>query len=502
MSGSASPTVLSAGSVTIKATGGYTGDLLQRIVNATSGSTSVLTGTSTAGNGSALPAAPTTSGTYALVIPSTYTGSLSIPSGYNYVLYSGTGELTGGTSSTVVVGNNLNYSGGAGTVVATGTGTVGATVTDSIASALISVYTGTYTVNASGGSDTVVVDTGSSAVVNATGSNDTVLVGTPPTNVATGSVATQASGGAAETINAAGTNNIIYDYSGGNLINLGGSDEYVSNSATLTASTVVGTGGNDTVIATAATDFIGTAASSSLFVGSDVGVVTVASAVNQTVVGAAGGGTYTEGAASTGSFAFFGHFTTTLGAAVTDSIVGSASSPTVDVWGNSEENEVVSQAGTAKGFLKGNSFVGYGEGDTINATHTTGGDNFILFNVATTANPSAGGNFVGNSTLFGSSAGNELFAFFGNLGYTTVATPAHTITIENWVSSDVLGLGVGDGKTAGFYTSGDASGLLSALTAAKGGSASYTLSDGTTIKFVGASPTSETTAGADRYYTG
>jgi hypothetical protein len=427
---------------------------------------------------------------------------LSIPSGYTYVLYGGTGELTGGTSSTVVVGNNLNYSGNAGTVVATGTGTVGATVTDSVASALISVYTGTYTVNASGGSDTVVVDTGSSAVVNATGSNDTVLVGTPPTNVATGSVATQASGGNSETINASGTNNIVYDYSGGNLINLGGSNTYVANSATLTASTVVGTGGADTVFATSALDFVGTAATSSLFVGSNVGVVTVASASNQTVVGASGGGIYTEGTSSTGSFAFFGHFTTTLGAAVTDSIVGSASSPTVDAWGNSEENEVVSQAGTAKALLKGNTFVGYGEGDTINATNTTGGDQFIVFNVASTANPSAAGNFVGNSTLIGSSAGNELFAFFGNLGFTTVTTPAHTITIENWQTSDVLGLGVGNGSTAGDYTSGDASGLLSALTTAKGGSASYTLSDGTTIKFVGASPTSETTSGAFRYFTG
>jgi len=45
---------------------------------------------------------------------------------YAFVVYSGTGTLTGGDATTAIVGDNISYSGGATTVLGTGTSGVSA----------------------------------------------------------------------------------------------------------------------------------------------------------------------------------------------------------------------------------------------------------------------------------------------------------------------------------------------------------------------------------------
>jgi hypothetical protein len=477
-----SPTVLSIGSVTIQATGGHTGDVLNSILSAVSASTTV----GATSSESTLPSPPATAGTYTLVIPSGYSGSLAIPIGYTYVLYPGSGTITGGDSNTTVLGDNLNYSGAAGNVVATGS--TGGSVTSTGNGAVLSFFTGDYSVNASGGSDTVVVDTGATGSVTATGSNDVIEIGTPPTNIATGAAAIQAAGASPSfTANADGTGGIVYDYAGGFLVNLADSNEFVSNSGSLSVSTVVGTGGADTVFATSALIYTGTSAASSLFLGSNTGVVTVTSAAKETVFGGAGGGIYTEGSDSTGSFFFWGrHAGATPATSTSDTITGSATSPIAgQIWGASDENTVFSQSGTQLAIGAGKVFVNYGDSSTINATGSRGGDTFISWNFGYSADPTTNGNFTGNTTLVGSSQGDELFSVFDSIFSGLTHGPAHTITIENWVSSDVLALG-------GYNYSGSSNDLTTANTALSGGggkSVSFTLSDGTTITFDTTSPT-------------
>jgi hypothetical protein len=249
--------------------------------------------------------------------------------------------------------------------------------------------------------------------------------------------------------------------------------------------TVTAEAGADTVFAVASTNFQGSAASSSIFVGSNTGAVTVTSATNQSIFGGTAGGTYTEGADSTGSFFFWGnHAGASPTVPTSDTLFGTASSPNGLIWGASEDNTVVSQSGAGAAFGAGNTFVDYGDAATIDATHSRGGDSFVVFNIGFTNDAANHGNFAGNTTLVGSSQGNELFGIFDNLGL-GASGPAHTITIQNWVSTDVLGLGGYETET------GNTADLTKANAALAGGSNSqFTLSDGTTIKFEGAGPTS------------
>ncbi len=428
----ASPTVLSVGSVTVTANGGYTGDLLAKIMATTY--TQVLVG---AGSPS-IPAAPTGTGPFELVIQPSYTGDLTIPVGvYALVINGATGDTNAFTSAdpnVVIVGSDaapLNYSGGALTIIG---GAGGGTVTDTADGATLAFASGAYSINALGDGDQIFL----------------------------GSTASGAGAAAAST--------------SGDVVTVSG-----------TNSTVTANSGADTIFAHGSgTNFVGTAASSSVFIGSNTGQVTVASATNQLIFGGTGGGSYTEGADSTGSFFFWGnHAGSSPTVPTNDTLFGSASSPKATIWGDSQDNLVVSQTGAGAAYGAGNTFVDYGDVATINAAASRGGDSFVIWNVGFTTDPANDGKFAGNTTLVGSSAGNELFGVFDNLGYG--ASPAHTITIQNWVSSDVLGLGAYEtekGNTADLTTADNA------LAAAKGGTASFTLSDGTTIKFEGASPTS------------
>lgn len=428
----ASPTVLSVGSVTVTANGGFTGNLLAKIL--LTSYTVIKVGPNeqfTSIPQSQSDLAPTGAAPYELVVQPSFTGPIVIPSGvYASVVIGATGPVSGGDSSTVIIGSDgipLNYSGGAGTVIGT---SGGGSVTDTANDATLSFAGGTYSINAFGLADTIVL--GSSTVAAA----------------------------------AASTTGDVVTVSGAN-------------------TTVTAEAGADTVFAVASTDFQGSAASSSIFVGSNTGAVTVTAATNQSIFGGTAGGVYTEGADSTGSFFFWGnHAGSSPTVPTSDTLFGTASSPNGLIWGASEDNTVVSQSGAGAAFGAGNTFVDYGDAATIDATHSRGGDSFVVFNIGFTNDAANHGNFAGNTTLVGSSQGNDLFGIFDNLGL-GASGPAHTITIENWQSTDVLGLG-------GYQTeTGNTADLTTANAALAGGSNSqFTLSDGTTIKFEGTGPTS------------
>jgi len=187
----------------------------------------------------------------------------------------------------------------------------------------------------------------------------------------------------------------------------------------------------------------------------------VVAGASATLFGGSGGGSYTEGE----NGAFFWNFN----GGATDSILGGANDAAVTVWGSSNEDVIVSNAGAATGGV----YVAWGQADTINAMNAAGGNTFYIVDQTV----GAGANFSGDTTLVGSTAGNDLFAMFdfGN-------TSAHTITIENWQASDQLYMGN--------YSIQDQTTASNALAGAAGENAQFTLTDGTTVKFIGTSPTS------------
>ena len=505
----ASPTVLSVGSVTISANGGQTGDLLQQIINASQGSTVV----TVASNATALPTPPAGAGPFELVIPAGYTGTLVIPSGYAYVVYSGTGTLSGGDPTTAIVGNDLSYTGSAGTVV--GAGSTGV-VSDNGNNAVMSFFGGTYSVTATGNNDTVKFDSGSSAQATVEGANSVIDLGSPASSSGAASAAvadaaaavntldittsvTGAGGvdtvnavagsnnlmflttagvvnetggsstvitgsGGVVTLNATGGNALVFDFQGGNVINASTSTEFVGAPGAAASDYNAAAGGADTIFASTAIDYsnsLGTA--NSLFFLGGAGAVTVSAAAAETVFGGSGGGSYSVGATS---FEFFGG-----GGA--DTVTGASGSPSILAFGAANESLTINDS------TGGNSIVSFGTNDSINASGAGGGNTWQIVNQTLPA--AAGGTFTGDSTLVGSSAGGDTFVVYVDAS----APAAHTVVIDNWQASDAMFIA----NLASASQSLNATDLAAVNAFDAGGGSSLTLSDGTTIEFNGAKPT-------------
>lgn len=516
----ASPTILSVGSVVVSVTGGTTGDNLNDIVrlfNQASSTGSLSVTTVTGGQTDPTLPAPTdtTPGhTKVLIIPSSDTGTISIPSGYDFYIYNGTGSVVGGVPGGGIIGD-LNYAGGASTVIATG-GT--GTVTDSVAGAILSFFAGNYTANGTGNGQAFDFDSAAQFTATVGGNNSTVLVGTPATagggavqtvqqnenfltmngtndvvsvvaannfiyetpgvagggevlsvmggntildmsastaiNQTTGALVVNVLAGSTGPLTYTGTGGtaIIYDAVGGSMITAGQSTEFVGNPFGGTASTLVGTGGADTIFAGASMDYQGSSAGgSSLFFAGGSGAVTVTGATTNTIYGATAPGQYSMGS---GVFLFVGGGATDT---ITEDSVQSAFS---QIWTSNNENLTVT------GSVGGANYVEFGSGAMINAASAGGGNTFAVYNLA---------GFSGDSTLVGSNAGNDGFAMFVD----STSTAPHTVHIDNWQASDNM-----------FFTNltQGASGMPAAdvttLTAFAAGSAqSFTLADGTTVVF-------------------
>jgi hypothetical protein len=512
-------TVLSVGSVTISANGGNTGDLLKQIMAAAAGLTVVTVGA----GATSLPAAPVSGGPFELVIDPGYTGTLNIPTGYALVVNGATADtnpITGGDSTTSIVGAGaVNYSGGAGVVLGLGTG---GTVDDTATGAVMA-FTGAYSVTASGGNDTVGFDGGNStftgsasgdvvdigggapsagsgaaaAAVAATSTvTDNVPVGISQTSNITsdaglyedsGLLTLNASGGSATvvtgsaahvTLNASGGSQLVFDNIGGNVINAGPSTEYVT-AVNVAASTYnASAGGADTIFASTAIDYSSAAGTAnSLFFLGGAGAVTVSAAAAETVFGGAGGGSYSVGATS---FIF-------IGGGGADTLTGGAGSSTVTAWGGVNENLTISQTGSA-GETIGNTYITFGNNDSMNAAAGLGHSDWQIVNQALpngvgSGNSTTPGTFTGDSTLVASNAGSDLFVVYIDPASATLPA-AHTIDIANWQSSDTLFLS----DLGNANQSLDATDASTVAAFEAGTSHSLTLSDGTTIDFTGAKP--------------
>jgi hypothetical protein len=438
-----------------------------------------------------------------LVIPAGDTGTLSIPSGYAYVVYEGSGSLTGGDATTSIVGSGITYTGKAGAVIGTG-GTEN--VTDSTAGATFAFYSGTFNLNTSGSNDTIAVDSGASGNATITGSNVMLELGTPAPDstvsataavaaaVSTPSVITTIITGTNETTSISGASNLIFltgtdavtqsggsstivtgatgivtmtalggsqviygNAAGADVINAGLATEFVGAPGAPSSTFTSSAGGADTIFAGSAINYDGAAAASSFFLGGN-GAATVIAGTSSTLFGGTGGGSYTAGTTMT-----FWNFT----GGATDSLLGGASS-TITAYGSSNENVIVSQLGAASGGV----YVAFGQTDTINAMNAHGGNTFYILDQTLTG----GANVAGDTTLVGSNAGHDLFAMFAE-----TSTVAHTITIENWQATDTLYMNG--------FSQADSATASAALSAAAGADATFTLSDNTTVKFVGTSPT-------------
>lgn len=257
------------------------------------------------------------------------------------------------------------------------------------------------------------------------------------------------------TINQTGGSLWVFDGIGHDVINEGPAFEYIGSPSGAASTLTASAGGSDTILAGSAVLYDGTSGGNSLFIGG-TGVQTVVAAASETVFGGTGGGIYAPGG---NAFLFFG-------AGASDTISGGIT-PTSVIWGNT--NERLDITGTA-GY---GTFVALGNNDSINASTAGGHNTFIAVNEALPQ-----GTFTGSTTLVGSNAGGDTFGIFGEPG---TPPPAHAIVIENWQASDTLYLG---------YGASDLATADAALAAAPAGAgATFTLSDHTTVQFIGNHPT-------------
>jgi hypothetical protein len=531
----ATPTVLSIGGVSVPASGGQTGDLLAALekIAAAVPAADIFT---PSGSASVLPVPPSTGGPFWLTIPTGYTGSLDIPTGYSYIVYDGAGTLSGGSSTATVAGTNINYTGGAAAVVGVGSGNVSLTGDGAFGSftSVSGVAGGTYVVDASGDHETVTFDTNENGSFDATGSGDTVVTGTPAgstsTSDAAGPLAAAApasvsgvsiglkGANATATVNP-GSNDGIFVFQNATITAVGGTAVIVGNDTahggspgTLTvdasADTVSGSqqfiyggggddsiaaglsteyesdftgadsytavaGGNDTIFALSASTFVYDGGSAaSLFLLAEKGFISATVAAAQETIVGGSGGG--DYAVGTSSFTFIAGSTSVGGGA--DTLHSGAGSAGLNLFGASGENLTITQAsGTTP--LGAATFTAFGNNETVNASTAGGGNEFLVVSEALSI-PAANGAFAGTTTLIGSSAGHDTFLFDDS----STNTISNTITIQNWQSSDQVALfDISPGNSSQGLNAAD----LAAVNTFEGGggTGSLKLSDGTTIDF-------------------
>jgi hypothetical protein len=446
-----------------------TGQLLLQFQSVLSASNAVtVPSVSTAGTTTApvtLPAAPVTTPaqpTNTLIIPSSDSGVISVPAGYQFVIYMGTGQLVGGDASQVVIGD-LNYSGNAGTIMGTGTG-IG-TVSATGANARIAMATGNEVVLALAAAQTMSFDSGYDTVV-ATGAGDSVSVDAAASVIGyfnnaanfdiTGGSSTIVAGVGVNTLSATSGNAVLFGSNAGNSV-LGGSGNVgflnAAGQSTFTAGS-----GSDTVFAQGGVLYNGSTGNS-LFVGGP-GMSTVFAAQNETAYGGTGG----EVVSLSGTDKLL-----MVGGGGADTVMGGTVAPTI--WGNTNENLTVTNTAA------GGQYVLFGDNNKMDLSGSGGGSHIIGVNFQ---------GFTGNTTLVASNAGNDSVVLFSAKEFGATAGPAHTITISNWQSTDLLDLTFTTIQNQTFgYTAADAQGATTALAAGN----SFTLSDGTTVVFQGAKPT-------------
>ena len=468
-------TVLAVGGATVPASGFYTAQGIVQ-VQALIATASVPGGAQVViyDPAASIPAVPPgLEGKYVLVVPNNAGGTFTVPHGYGAVVLGQNTDVVvrGGDATTAILSAGaLDYQGAAGLVDASsGEGKI----VDSAVGGVIDLGGGSYTVTGAGDRQTIQVDNGKD-FINAAGVGDNILLGDGPpfdgftqlfpgASAISGSEVTVSGSNSKITVNGtgylltdnrgAGANTITGAY-GSVTVFAANNDMYVGAGAVVefigsgSAQTVIGGSGADVVFGQAGQIVYNEGGGSGhIFVGGTV------PGVSQATVNGAGSGLVFGGSGST--LLNLGNATDTFIAGVNgrDSIFGGSTVATV--FGNS--NETLSIVGTHYGLE-----MAVGSNNVLDATQSYGGNNFFAL---------ASG---GNTTLMGSAIGTGIDTF--NIA-TAAGAQAHSVVIDNWRS--------GDGVFLSGYSANDVQAMDAAVNA---GSASFSLSDGTTVTFNGAHP--------------
>ncbi len=467
-------------------------------------------------------------------IPDADTGVISVPAGYQVVVYNGPGTIIAGPGQQVI--GDLNVRGGASTVVAGGTG---GRVIDSTSGALLSILSGNYTVRSQGDGQTVTTSNKVKFNLNVTGSGSTIQVGDVGSSIpgqlrgssfatiagtndtvnmfpdqnatyivttgATGSVftmtgttqhnpgtvqtfvldegATIAGGlgtlvvydsvGSAMTFNGTGNASTVFllDSVGGGNITTGLHTQYYNVATSAAANITAGTGANDSIFALHGVNYNGAKGSSALVVASP----DPASGAN--TIAAAANTTIYGGAAGGfysigGGLFFFGAGSVSSGMVQDTATQTSLSGggSAFTLYTNSNESLTINTVAGAAG--SGLNLVAAGSNTVLDATTALGHDTVWMLSIANSGGVDA---VTGSATILGANSGNETFQLVMD---NTTETP-HTIQIGNWQASDSFNLLNGSGS----YTQADQTALDNFTQGLSGNS--FTLSDGTTVAFTG-----------------
>ena len=463
-------TVLAAGGVTISTTGAQTGDVFRQVVNIVNDAGGNVYGPDGNSTVSAISAPPPIAPGWVYSLSNNYVGTLDLPTGYGAVI------LDAGTNVTVSGGDPSTAIVSAGTLAYTGDSTSVATLGDNSAiddngiQANIAVGGQNESVTLGGDNQTLNIDGGSQGTFTETGSGATIKVGPQaPVTPSITSAIPSVSGAVSNFDLTDSTALSLQDAFAASVVVLHGGADTVS--ATVGINTIFGGTGNDTVFAQAGVNYT-EGSGNNLFTGGSYAAqdaaasITGAPAIHSTVTATTGhdslfGGTvgdqYNLG---NGSELF-------VGGGGADTMFGGSVAPTI--FGGS--NESLKLIGTNGGLI-----VASGDQDMIDASKADQGSTFFVSDVTS----------VGNTTLVGSTAAptpdsHDQFVIGADSSASATGV-AHTITIENFHSGDAFFLSG--------YTDADGSAFDNAVhNTPPGGDVSFTLSDNTTIKFVGSHPT-------------
>jgi hypothetical protein len=453
MSGNA--TVFSIGGVSVSASGGLTGAILDQLISLYGAGGSLAADVVTVLGGVNNPTLPAATGTnQLLVIPATDTGTISVPAGYSYVVYTGTGSLTGGGNAVIV--GDLNYSGAAPSVVASDpTNTIASNIDDTAAAATVIAGGGAgNAITASGGGAVVDIEGSGSGTVSAPGAGDTI-------NMTGGTYLLYALGGA--TVNISGGTATVQSGAAGDLVNASGNAS-VRFQGGKSIDTLVAHSGADTVFAGSGIVYQG-GSGSDLFVAGPTSNVTMTGAAQEIIYGNAGTGQWDLSNSTQVGF---------VGGGGTDAVTLGATDATI--WSFTKDTMTVAHAGSVP---SNSTFVAFGDNTSLDLTNSGGGSKVLAWN----ANYGPA-DFTGNTTLVASNAGNDVLVLVAASEFGNSPAAAHTITVSNWQASDILDLTFSPSTNAG-YTQADVASAEQQLAAGS----SFTLSDGTTVVFQGAKPT-------------
>jgi hypothetical protein len=453
MSGNA--TVFSIGGVSVSASGALTGAILHQL-NTLYGPGGLLAGdvvTVPGGvNNPTLPAA--TGPNELLLIPASDTGTISVPAGYAYVVYTGSGSVTGGGNALIL--GDLNYTGTAPSVVASDpTNSIASTIDGGAAAATIIVAGGAgNAITASGAGAVVDIEGNGSGTVSAPGAGDTI-------NMTGGTYLLYALGGA--TLNISGGTATVQSGQAGDWLDASGNAS-VRFQGGKSIDTLVAHSGADTVFAGSGVVYQG-GSGSDLFVAGPTSNITLTGAAQETIYGNLGKAQWDLSNSSQAAMVMGGG---------TDAVTLGATQATI--WSYNNEVMTVGQSGSSPA---NSTFVDFGNNVSFDLTNSGGGSKILAWN----ANYGPA-DFTGNTTLVASNAGNDVLVLVAASEFGNSPAAAHTITVSNWQASDILDLTFSPSTNTG-YTEADVASAQQQLAAGS----SFTLSDGTTVVFQGAKPT-------------